>query len=88
MANCESCGMPMTTDQEHGGGKSQSTRCCYCSHADGTHKTYDEVLAGGIEWIMSENCEQMGFPRATTEREAKARIEANLLQQPAWKGKK
>lgn len=82
---CESCGMPMATNSEHGGSDPTNTWCVHCCRDDGAHLTFDEKVAGTMEWLMSEGCTKAGFPRATDAREARARAEALLLMRPYWK---
>jgi hypothetical protein len=76
----------MPTDADHGGGDSRNEWCSNCSQADGTRKTLDECIVGFMAWVQSESCERMGFPRAVTQREARARAESTYLMSPAWKG--
>jgi len=82
---CESCGMLMRTAEQHGGGDGRNSRCVNCCHPDGTFKTREEVLAGSIEWLMSDACEEAGFPKAQTLEEAQRRAEQILLEKPVWR---
>ncbi len=84
MTNCLSCGMPMTKPEEHGGSDPNNEWCLYCSHKDGTHKMFDEVLAGTARWMQSDACEQGGFKKAQNEEEALTQAKVLLLQNPAW----
>lgn len=86
MAKCLSCGRPMAEAEDHGGMEMANEWCSNCCHSDGSHKTYDKLVEGFMAWVQSDSCEQMGFPRAITQREARARAEATYLMQPAWKG--
>lgn len=72
-------------NEDHGDKDPQNEWCWHCCHPDGTHKSYEEVVADTAKWMMSEECEKAGFPRAISEREARARAEANFLQQPYWR---
>ena len=85
MADCESCGMPMVTTADHGGGDQSNPWCVHCCHRDGTHMSYAEKVAATTTWLMSSDCAAAGFARATSEREAHARAEAMLLMRPYWK---
>ena len=75
-ANCQSCGMPMTKPDDFGGGKPENKYCVHCSQPDGTLKSYDEVLDGMINFmITSRNME-----RQTADSTARE----YLSQMPAW----
>ena len=88
MKKCLSCSRPMPTKKDHGGSDPKNEWCSNCCHSDGTRKTFNECVAGFMAWVQSKSCEDMGFPRAVTEREARARAETTYLMSPAWKGMK
>jgi uncharacterized glyoxalase superfamily protein PhnB len=52
-AKCQSCGMPMVSLGDYGGGKTGNLYCIPCCHPDGSLKTYEEVLDGMINYMMS-----------------------------------
>ena len=76
--NCQSCGMPMTSPAEHGGGDKENLYCMRCCNADGTLKTFEEVLEGMTTFMM----ESRKMDRATAERAARE----YLAMMPAWSG--
>ena len=76
--NCQSCGMPMTSPEEHGGGNKENIYCVRCCHEDGTLKTFDEVLEGMTGFMM----ESRGMDRAAAESAARD----YLAMMPAWNG--
>ena len=41
---CESCGMPMRTPEDFGGGRTDNPYCIHCTDSNGTLKPYEEVL--------------------------------------------
>jgi hypothetical protein len=73
---CESCGMPMTKPEDFGGGDVNNKYCRYCTYADGTLKTYTDVVAGMTQFIMT----RMDIHEA----EARAIAEQNLAKMPVW----
>ena len=50
---CRSCGMPMMSTVDFGGGKEENLYCVHCCHPDGSLKTYEEVLDGMITYMMT-----------------------------------
>jgi uncharacterized glyoxalase superfamily protein PhnB len=52
-SKCLSCGMPMTSVGDFGGGKEENQYCAHCCHPDGSLKTYEEVLDGMINYMMA-----------------------------------
>lgn len=83
--NCESCGMPMEKQEDHGGGDSNNTWCLHCCHEDGSHKSREEVREGMIQWMMGDECENAGFPKAKSREEAEKRADGIMAMMPAWK---
>ena len=81
---CESCAMVMATMEDHGGKDPLNPRCRNCCHPDGTFKTRAKVLEGSIEWLLSDACEEAGFPKAQTLAEARERAEMILCDSPVW----
>ena len=76
--NCQSCGMPMTSPEEHGGGNKENIYCVRCCNSDGTLKTFEEVLEGMTGFMM----ESRGMDRAAAESAARD----YLSMMPAWNG--
>ncbi|MFC1928537.1 VOC family protein [Chloroflexota bacterium] len=73
---CMSCGMPMVKLEDFGGGDLENIYCVHCSKPDGSLKSYDEVLAGMVNFmVMSHNMD-----RETAESAAKE----YLTKMPAW----
>ncbi|MFC1985646.1 VOC family protein [Chloroflexota bacterium] len=73
---CMSCGMPMVKLEDFGGGDLENIYCVHCSKPDGSLKSYDEVLAGMVNFmVMSQNMD-----RETAESAAKE----YLTKMPAW----
>jgi uncharacterized glyoxalase superfamily protein PhnB len=52
-SKCLSCGMPMMSGGDFGGGKEENSYCVHCCHPDGSLKTYEEVLDGMITYMMA-----------------------------------
>ncbi|HEY7483356.1 MAG TPA: zinc ribbon domain-containing protein [Streptosporangiaceae bacterium] len=50
--NCESCGMPMNTAEDHAPGHPDSTYCRLCSDADGNLQDFDERFERMVQWQM------------------------------------
>ena len=75
---CLSCGMPMKSHDDFGGGNPANLYCIHCSNRDGSLKTYDEVLDGMMNLMM----QTQGIPRDA----AKAEAEKYLAGMPAWNG--
>jgi hypothetical protein len=78
--SCDSCGRPMTSDREHGGGLASNPYCHRCTHSNGSLKSYEDVL----ETLVRE--EFMGRNKmARSQAEVAAR---NALRySPAWKNR-
>jgi len=74
---CESCGMPMKTAEEHGGGDINKSYCKYCTGAEGKLKSREEVREGMIQFYVKSQ----GKPRE----EAEKSVGANMRKMPAWK---
>lgn len=81
---CESCAFIMTKPEDHGEGNPKNARCKNCCHPDGTHKTREELFESTVQWLLSDSCSEMGFPKAQTLEEARERAESILLEQPVW----
>jgi len=78
---CESCGRPMMSDRDHGGGRSDNPYCRHCTDGGGRLRTYDEVWRTLTEReFMGTN----GMPRDQAEVAARNA----LAQTPAWRGRR
>ena len=77
--NCLSCGMPMTKPEEFGGGNPANLYCVHCANEDGTLKSYDEVLSGMVNLMMtSQNMDK---------ETAEAAARDYMAKMPAWEGR-
>ena len=65
-ANCQSCGMPMMSPEQHGGGDEENGYCVHCCTPDGRLKSYGEVLEGMVGLMISNR----GLDRAAAEKAA------------------
>lgn len=74
---CESCGMPMRSAQDFGGGRLDNKYCVHCTDADGNLKTYEEALTG-----MTAFARQM---MGVSEEEAQKFAKEGMAKMPAWK---
>jgi uncharacterized glyoxalase superfamily protein PhnB len=78
LANCQSCGMPMRSAEEYGGGNTENAYCVHCCHPDGSLKSYDEVFEGMVGFMMgTRNMDRESAENATRE---------YLATMPAWSG--
>jgi uncharacterized glyoxalase superfamily protein PhnB len=77
--SCLSCGMPMTRPEDFCGRNAESIYCVYCSHPDGSLKTYKEVLEGMINFMITSQ----KMDRETAEVAAKE----HMSKMPAWSGR-
>ena len=75
---CLSCGMPMTKPEEFGGGNTANLYCVYCSHPDGSLKSREEVFAGMVNFMMTNQ----KMDRETAKKAAKE----YMSKMPAWSG--
>ena len=74
--NCMSCGMPMRKGEDFGGGNPANITCVHCSNPDGSLKTYDEVLEGWANFMMtSQNMDK---------ETAKSTAREHMSKMPAW----
>ncbi|MDP3954746.1 MAG: zinc ribbon domain-containing protein [bacterium] len=74
--NCQSCGMPMDQDVDHGGGRADNNYCKHCTDEAGNLKSRDEVREGMISFYT----QSMGRSREEAVRE----VDAHMAQMPAW----
>ena len=74
--NCESCGMPMASPGDFGGGNPENKYCVHCTHADGSLKSYDEALEGMASFLIESQ---------KMDREAAESIARDFMaRMPAW----
>ena len=74
--SCQSCGMPMNSPADFGGGDEENSYCIHCTHPDGKLKSYDEIYEGMV--FMYINKRNMERPEA--ERVARD----YMAMMPAW----
>ena len=78
---CQSCGSPMMSARDHGGGKESNRYCRCCTDSGGALLPYEKaVQAFAEERLMKVN----KMPRAGAEEAARKA----LSHMPAWKGRK
>jgi hypothetical protein len=73
---CESCSMPMTKAEDFGGGNMENRYCVHCTYPDWQLKSYNDMLTGMTQFIMS----RMDLHEA----EARKMAADNLAKMPAW----
>ena len=74
--NCLSCGMPMTSPGDFGGGNQENKHCVHCSNPDGSLKSYEQVLEGMINFmVMSQKMDRKA---------AEGAAKGYLAKMPAW----
>ena len=77
--SCTSCGMPFREPKDHALADESMPYCTYCTHSDGTLKTYEEVL----EHTKGYFIRAQGLAPAAAYRMA----ETLLKTLPAWQRK-
>ncbi len=78
---CESCGRPMMSDRDHGGGRADNPYCRFCTDTKGQLRGYDDVWKTLVEReFMGTN----GMARA----EAEVAARNAMAQMPAWRGRR
>lgn len=75
--NCESCGMPMATADDHAPGHPDSAYCRLCSDPEGNLQDFDERFERMVQWQMR----QRGQSRA----EAEPATRAYMRSIPVWR---
>ncbi len=75
--SCSSCGMPFEKPEDHALGNPQNEYCTYCTREDGTLKSYEEILKGMAEYLVSSQ----GIDKSAAQTVA----EETLKNLPAWK---
>ena len=77
--SCQSCGMPMNSPADYGGGNEENSCCVHCTQPDGTLKSYDEIYEGMVFMYINKR----NMDRADAESAAKN----YLAMMPAWTGR-
>ena len=73
---CIACGMPLEKPEHYPQGDMSKDYCLHCARADGTMKSYDEVLEGFSGFIM----QSQGLDAAAARETAKTM----MAKLPAW----
>ena len=73
---CESCGMPLSTDDDHALGDPSIPWCRFCTTADGSLQSRDERLERFTAWIARDGVDREA---------ARERAIAHMRAMPAWK---
>ena len=76
---CQSCGMPMNSPADFGGGDEENNYCVHCTHPDGELKSYDEIYEGMIFMYIKTRY----MERADAEQAARD----YMGMMPAWAGR-
>jgi uncharacterized glyoxalase superfamily protein PhnB len=76
--SCMSCGMPMTSLEDFGGGNPENLYCVHCSNLNGSLKSYKEVFEGMVNFMVSSQ----KMDRKTAESAVKERMSSMA----AWSG--
>ncbi len=74
--SCESCGMPLRSKEDFGGGRMDNSYCAHCTDTEGDLKPYEEVL----ENMKNFAVRNMGI----SETEALKMAEEGMSKLPAW----
>ena len=73
---CRSCGMPMESAADYGGGDTENTCCVHCCCDDGSLKNYEEIHRGMADLFMKTR----GLDKDRAEQAARDYMET----MPAW----
>ncbi len=74
--SCESCGMPLRSKEDFGGGRLDNKYCVHCTDSEGNLKAYQEVR----ENMKNFAIRNMGI----SETEALKMAEEGMSKLPAW----
>jgi hypothetical protein len=77
LKTCESCGMPMTSKSDFGGGNPDNRYCRHCTLSNGTLKPRHEVRENMILFYMKN--------RKADRAAAAAYVDERMAGMPAWK---
>jgi hypothetical protein len=75
--SCVSCGMPLRTAEDFPLADASKTYCRHCARADGTMKSYDEVLTGMTGFLQ----QTQGLDGAV----ARDAARSMMAKMPAWR---
>lgn len=82
---CIACSMPMKEAKDFAMGDTKKNYCFHCARADGSMKSYEEVLEGSIVWAMEgENYKMIGFTKKPTKAETRKALINYMNTLPAW----
>lgn len=76
---CQSCGMPMNSAVDYGGGNEENTCCVHCCQADGSLRSYEEVHHGMVNLFMKT--------RSLDKVRAEQAARDYMATMPAWIGR-
>ena len=76
---CESCGMPIKTDSDHGASNPDNLYCKFCTNQEGVLKPYEEKVSDFQSLLLKTN--------DISEEEAILMAKDILKDFPAWKDK-
>jgi len=74
---CESCGMPMRSAEDFGGGRIDNAYCVHCTDEAGELKPYEVVLAGMQHFAAQST--------GVSEAEALRMAKEGMAKLPAWR---
>ena len=77
MKRCESCGMPLRSKEDFGGGREDNAYCVHCTDAEGNLKPFEVVFEGMKRFTM----QSVGVSEAEAIKMAKE----GMAKMPAWK---
>jgi hypothetical protein len=77
--HCEACGMPMSKKEDFALGDENSQFCLYCTNADGSVKSCEDIFESGVQFFVS----QIGDDRQLAEKITRK----NMNMQSYWQGK-
>ena len=76
---CQSCGMPMNSAADYGGGNTENNYCIHCCQPDGSLKSYNEVHEGMVNLFMkTRNLDRNSAGQAAKD---------YMASMPAWAGR-
>lgn len=75
--DCQSCGIPMAQDSDHGGGRPDNPYCKYCTDPTGNLKSKEEVRQGMINFQMQQSPDK-------TREEIEKEIDTHMETMSAW----
>lgn len=78
--DCQSCGMPMKEDKQHGGGDPKNPYCVFCTDASGKLRPKAVIKEGMVALFMRKK----RMDPDVTEKF----VEDYMGRMPAWKKKK